>query len=227
MRILVVEDEPKVSQAVRDGFEGEGCRVTLAQTGEEGFFLAQTEPFDVIVLDRMLPGRDGLEILGSLRARGVKTPVLVLTAKDAVEDRVAGLDSGADDYLVKPFAFAELAARTRALARRRKMDDVLPLRIADLELDLRLRRATRAGRPLHLTVRELELLEVLFKNLGHVVPRDLLAREIWKETARSSTIDNVIDVHVARLRKKLDDPFPVKLLQTVRGLGFLLEPRSA
>jgi len=227
MHILVVEDEAKVARALKEGLEREAYEVTVARTGEEGYYLLGARPFDLVVLDLMLPGRDGLEILGSLRARGVKTPVLVLTAKDAVEDRVAGLDSGADDYLVKPFAFAELAARTRALARRRKMDDVLPLRIADLELDLRLRRATRAGRPLHLTVRELELLEVLFKNLGHVVPRDLLAREIWKETARSSTIDNVIDVHVARLRKKLDDPFPVKLLQTVRGLGFLLEPRSA
>ena len=226
MRILVVEDERKVSQAVQQGLEGEGCRVTTAETGEEAFYLAQTEAFDVIVLDRMLPGRDGLEILSTLRARGVRTPVLMLTAKDAIDDRVAGLDAGADDYMVKPFALAELAARTRALARRRKLDDAAPLELADLELDLRRRRASRSGQPLSLTVRELEILEIMLRNLGHVVPRELLAREIWKDLSRSSSLDNVIDVHVARLRKKLDDPFPVKLLHTVRGLGFVLEART-
>jgi DNA-binding response OmpR family regulator len=226
MRILVVEDERKVSQAVQQGLEGEGCHVTTAETGEEAFYLAQTEPFDVIVLDRMLPGRDGLEILSTLRARGVRTPVLMLTAKDAVEDRVAGLDAGADDYMVKPFAFSELAARTRALARRLKLDDASPLQYADLELDLRRRRATRSGRPLNLTIRELEILELMLRNVGHVVPRELLTREIWREYSHSSSLDNVIDVHVARLRRKLDDPSPVKLLHTVRGLGFVLEVRS-
>jgi len=227
MRILVVEDERKVSYAVRSGFEDEGSTVTVAETGEEGFFLAQTESFDVIVLDRMLPGRDGLEILASLRAHGIRTPVLLLTAKDSVEDRVAGLDSGADDYLVKPFAFAELAARTRALVRRGKREDASRVEVADLVIDLRLRRATRAGQALHLTVREFELLEVLQRNLGHIVPRELLARELWEENGRTASINNVIDVHVARLRKKLDDPFPTKLLHTVRGLGFLLEERPA
>jgi DNA-binding response OmpR family regulator len=226
MRILVVEDEPKVSHALRSGFECEGFAVTLAETGEEAFFLAQKECFDVIVLDRMLPGRDGLEILSTLRTRGVRTPVLVLTAKDSIEDRVAGLDSGADDYLVKPFAFAELAARTRALVRRGKMDVAVRLEIADLVIDLRLRRVTRAGQALHLTVREFELLEILLRNLGHVVPRELIAREVWEESGRTASLDNVIDVHIARLRKKLDDPFSTKLLHTVRGLGFLLEERS-
>jgi two-component system copper resistance phosphate regulon response regulator CusR len=227
MRILVVEDEHKVAQAVQSGLEREGYSIALAETGEEGFFLAQSQSFDVIVLDRMLPGRDGLQILATLRERGVRTPVLILTAKDAIEDRVAGLDSGADDYLVKPFAFAELLARIRALLRRGRMDPVQRLQLADLEMDLALRRATRGGQALHLTLREFELLEFLLRSRGHVVPREVLAREMWKETSRTGSLDNVIDVHISRLRKKLDDPFALKLLHTVRGLGFVLEERSA
>ena len=226
MRILVVEDERKVAVAVQSGLEREGYQVALAETGEEGFFLAQAQAFDLIVLDRMLPGRDGLEILSTLRERAIHTPVLVLTAKDAVEDRVAGLDSGADDYLVKPFAFAELLARIRALLRRGRMDQVLRLKLADLEMDLVLRRATRRGELLHLTAREFELLEFLLRNQGHIVPRESLAREVWRETARAASLDNVIDVHVGRLRKKLDDPFPAKLLHTVRGLGFVLGEKA-
>jgi len=226
VRILVVEDERKVAVAVQSGLEREGYQVALAETGEEGFFLAQAQAFDLIVLDRMLPGRDGLEILSTLRERAIHTPVLVLTAKDAVEDRVAGLDSGADDYLVKPFAFAELLARIRALLRRGRMDQVLRLKLADLEMDLVLRRATRRGELLHLTAREFELLEFLLRNQGHIVPRESLAREVWRETARAASLDNVIDVHVGRLRKKLDDPFPAKLLHTVRGLGFVLGEKA-
>jgi DNA-binding response OmpR family regulator len=226
MRILVVEDERKVAQAVQAGLEREGYQIALATTGEEGFFLAQSQTFDLIVLDLMLPGRDGLEVLGTLRGRAVYTPVLVLTAKDGIEDRVRGLDSGADDYLVKPFAFAELLARIRALLRRGRMDHVVRLKLADLELDVVLRRATRANQHLHLTVREFELLEFLLRNQGQIVAREMLAREVWKETVRADSLDNVIDVHVGRLRRKIDDPFPVHLLHTVRGLGFVLGERT-
>jgi DNA-binding response OmpR family regulator len=227
MRILVVEDEHKIAQSLQTGLEQEGYAVALAGTGEEGFFLAQSQEFDLILLDRMLPGRDGLEILATLRERGVHTPVLVLTAKDAIEDRVNGLDAGADDYLVKPFAFAELLARVRALLRRGRKETTFKLHIGDLEMDLVGRRAIREGKVLHLTVREFGLLEFFLRNQGHIVPRETLAREVWKETSRADSIDNVIDVHVSRLRKKLDDPFAVKLLHTVRGLGFVLEERPA
>ena len=227
MQLLVVEDERKVAEALQTGLEQEGYRIMVAGTGEDAFFLAQAHRFDLIVLDLMLPGRDGLKILVTLRARRIHTPVLVLTAKDTVEDRVAGLDSGADDYLVKPFAFAELSARIRALLRRGRGNDVVRFKLADLEMDLNLHRATRGGRVLPLTVREFDLLEILLRNLGHIVPREMLVRELWKESARASSLDNVIDVHVARLRKKLDDPFPVKLLHTVRGLGFVLEEKPS
>ncbi len=226
MRILIVEDERKVAQAVQSGFEHEGHDVTLAETGEEAFFLAQSEPFDLIILDRMLPGRDGLQIVSTLRTRSILTPVIMLTAKDALQDRVDGLDAGADDYLVKPFAFAELAARSRALLRRGRLDSARSLKIADLEMDLAAHRVTRGTHALHLTAREFKLLEVLLRNVGSVVPRELLVRDVWKESGRTDSLDNVIDVHVARLRKKLDDPFPVKLLHTVRGLGFQLEERA-
>src|SRR5215467_11131385 len=191
VRILVVEDELKVARALREGLEGERYQVIVARTGEDGFFLANAETFDLVVLDLMLPGRAGLEILGAFRRRGLQTPVLILTAKDAVDDRVHGLDSGADDYMVKPFAFAELLARIRALLRRGRTDQVLRLKVADLEIDLVLRRTTRAGQVLHLTVRESELLEFLLRNQGHIVPRETLAREVWKETVRADSLDNV------------------------------------
>jgi DNA-binding response OmpR family regulator len=226
LRILVIEDEPKVAGVVQAGLEREGFQTAVAGTGEEGFFLAQSQSFDLMVLDRMLPGRDGLEILGTLRERGIHIPVLVLTARDAVEDRVAGLEAGADDYLVKPFAFSELLARIRALLRRGRTDQVVRIKLSDLEMDLVLRRATRAGQLLHLTVREFELLEFLLRNRGHIVSRAMLAREVWRETARASSLDNLIDVHVGRLRKKLDEPFATPLLHTVRGLGFRLEERA-
>ena len=222
MRILVVEDERKVAGALKSGLEVDGYDVALAETGEEGFLLASQQTFDLVVLDVKLPGRSGLEILATLRKRGVHWPVLILTARDTIEDRVVGLDAGADDYLVKPFAIAELLARIRALVRRGRMDQVLKLKLADLEMDLVLRRSTRAGRALHLTVRESELLEYLLRNHSHIVSREMLARDVWKETGRVTSFDNVVDVHIARLRKKLDDPFPSKLLHTVRGLGYTL-----
>ena len=226
MRILVIEDEPKVGRALQEGLEAEDCQVKLARTGEDGFFLASTESFDVMVLDIMLPGRDGIEILRTLRAKGMRVPVLLLTARDAVEDRVAGLDAGADDYLVKPFAFAELSARIRALLRRGKPEAAAPLRIGGLEIDPAARLATRGGQRLDLTAREFDLLEYLVRNQGRVVSREVLARDVWKETARATPIDNVIDVHVARLRRKVDDQFDRKLVHTVRGVGFTVRDEA-
>ena len=220
MQILVVEDEPKVGAALQQGLEGEGYAVTLAQTGEEGFFHASARAFDLIVLDIMLPGSDGIEVLQTLRKQGSKTPVLLLTAKDAIEDRVVGLDAGADDYLVKPFAFAELSARIRALLRRNKVEAAGVLAICGLEVDPVRRSVLREGQRIELTAREFNLLEYLVRNHGRVVSREMLARDVWKETARATPLDNVIDVHIARLRKKVDDPFGIKLLQTVRGVGF-------
>jgi two-component system, OmpR family, copper resistance phosphate regulon response regulator CusR len=222
VRILVVEDEPKVGRALEEGLQAEGYEVTLAQTGEEGFFLASSRKFDLIILDLMLPGRDGMEVLSTLRSRGMETPVLLLTAKDAIEDRVVGLDAGADDYLVKPFAFPELSARLRALLRRGKPDAPASLKIDTLEMDLVTRTVSRGGSRIDLTVREFELLEFLLRNKGRVVSREMLARDVWKEAGRVTPIDNVIDVHVARLRRKLDDQFERKLLHTVRGVGFSL-----
>lgn len=227
MKILVVEDEPKVAGALKEGLEEEGYEITVARTGEEGFFHASSHGFDLIILDIMLPGRDGIEILQTLRRQGAKIPVLLLTAKDAVEDRVLGLDAGADDYLIKPFAFPELGARIRALLRRNKSESASALKIGDLELDPVRRTVVRDGLRLDLTVREFDLLEYLARNHNRVVSREMLARDVWKETARATPLDNVIDVHVARLRKKLDDPFQRKLLHTVRGVGFTLnEERS-
>jgi two-component system copper resistance phosphate regulon response regulator CusR len=220
MRLLVVEDEPKVAQAVRDVLVGEDYEVLVASTGEDGFSRATRERFDAIVLDIMLPVRDGLDVLTLLRARGDSTPVLILTAKDTVDDRVIGLDLGADDYLVKPFAFTELVARVRALLRRGRSAEMPHLRVAGLDIDLRTRQITRDGVALDLTTREFELLEYLVRHQGQAVSRDMLAREVWREPHRA-TLDNVIDVHIARLRKKVDAEFDTRLIQTVRGVGFM------
>ncbi|MDR5730510.1 MAG: response regulator transcription factor, partial [Terriglobia bacterium] len=199
MQILVVEDEPKVGNALREGLESEGYEVTLTRTGEEGFFQASTRAFELIILDVMLPGRDGIEVLQTLRKQGMKTPVLLLTAKDAIEDRVLGLDAGADDYLVKPFAFAELNARIRALLRRNKTETEAGLTVGRLEVDPVRRTVLREGQRIELTAREFELLEYLARNHGRIVSREMLARDVWKETARATPLDNVIDVHIARL----------------------------
>jgi DNA-binding response OmpR family regulator len=222
MRILVVEDEKKVARALREGLEAERYDVRVAGTGEEGFFLVNHEAFDCVVLDLMLPHRDGLEVLTTLRKRGLSTPVLILTAKDTVDDRVRGLDSGADDYLVKPFAIPELLARIRALLRRGRPDQVLTLRQDDLEVDLVTRKVARAGQAIDLTVKEFEVLDYLLRHAGRVVSREMLTREVWRVAARATPFDNVIDVTIARLRRKIDDPFAGKLLHTVRGVGFVL-----
>jgi len=222
MRVLVVEDEVKVANALREGLEGEKFEVIVERTGEGAFFRVNTESFDVILLDLTLPGRDGLEILQALRQRGVKTPVLVLTARDSLQDRVTGLDAGADDYLIKPFAFAELLARIRALVRRGRVAETPRLLVGDLEMDLVTRKVTRNAQPVELTVREFELLEYLLRYHGQVVSRETLARDVWKETARTTPLDNVIDVHIARLRRKVDLDQSIKLIHTVRGVGFML-----
>jgi two-component system copper resistance phosphate regulon response regulator CusR len=227
VRILVVEDERKVARALREGLEAEHYDLRVAATGEEGFFLVNHETFDLVLLDLMLPRRDGIEVVRTLRKRGLQTPVLILTAKDTVEDRVHGLDSGADDYLVKPFAFPELLARIRALLRRGRADQVLRLQRGDLEMDLVTRKITRAGRPLDLTAKEFEIVEYLLRHGDGVVSREMLARDVWQVTARATPLDNVIDVTIARLRRKLDDPFEVKLLHTVRGVGFVLREGRA
>jgi len=218
----VIEDEPKVARALAEGLEAEHYEVAVAATGEEGFFRIAAETFDLVLLDLMLPRRDGLDILATMRRRGIQTPVLILTAKDAVEDRVIGLDGGADDYLVKPFAFPELLARIRAIVRRGRTDQVLRLKAADLEMDLVLRCAFRRGETLELTPREFQLLEYLMRHHQQVVSREMLARDVWKETARSAVLDNLIDVHIARLRRKLDQGHPMKLIHTLRGVGFVL-----
>jgi DNA-binding response OmpR family regulator len=227
LRILVVEDEKKVALALQKGLESEHYEVQVALTGEEGFFLLSERPFDLVVLDLMLPGRDGIEILRTLRKTHDRTPVLILTARDTIEDKILGLDLGADDYLVKPFAFPELSARIRALLRRGRSDQVLKLKLADLEMDLVKHTAVRGKQPLLLTAREFALLEFLLRHQGHVVTRDMLAREVWKETERATPLDNVIDVHIGRLRRKIDEPFRDKLLRTVRGVGFILSEESS
>jgi two-component system copper resistance phosphate regulon response regulator CusR len=222
MRILIVEDDVKTAGALADGLGRGGFSTAVAHTGEEGFFLLTTEAFDLVLLDWMLPGRSGLEILKSLRARGVKTPILLLTARDAVDDRVQGLESGADDYLVKPFAFPELIARIRSLLRRAGPPESSTRALGDLAVDLEARRVSRAGQPLELTPREFDLLVYLLCQAGQVVTREMLARDVWREANRLTPLDNVIDVHIAHLRRKVDEGRPVKLIHTLRGVGFTL-----
>jgi len=225
VRILVIEDEKKVANALREGLEAEHYEITIAATGEEGFFLASQGSFDLLLLDLMLPRRDGIDVLATLRKCGNQTPVLILTAKDTVEDRVIGLDQGADDYLTKPFAFSELLARIRALFRRGRMDQILKLRHEDLEMDLVTHKVSRATQCLELTTKEFDLLEYLMRHSGNVVSREMLARDVWHATTRATPLDNVIDVTIARLRRKIDERYERKLLHTVRGLGYILSGR--
>lgn len=227
MNILVIEDEKKVALALQKGLESEDYDVHVALTGEEGFSLLCSRDFDLVVLDLMLPGRDGMEILRTLRGSDARTRVLILTARDTVEDKILGLDLGADDYLVKPFAFPELTARIRALLRRGRGDEASKLKLADLDMDLIKRAVVRGEQAIPLTTMEFEILEYLLRNQGHVVTRGMLAREVWKETERSTPLDNVIDVHIGRLRKKVDEPFKGKLLHTVRGVGFILSEKAS
>ena len=220
--MLVVEDERKIAGVLAEALTADHYEVVLAGNGEDGFFRASAEAFDLVVLDVMLPGRSGFEILRALRQRRIHTPVLMLTARDGIDDRVMGLDLGADDYLVKPFAVPELLARIRALLRRGRPADSLRLKAADLELDLVSRRAMRGERALELTVREFELLEYLLRHQGHLVSREMLAHDVWREPRRATPLDNVIDVQMTRLRKKVDVHGAARLIHTVRGVGFVL-----
>ena len=227
MRTLLIEDDVKTARALKSGLAGEGFETCVARNGEEGFFLLSTESFDLVVLDWMLPGRDGLEVLKALRTGGKRTPVLLLTARDAVEDRVAGLNAGADDYLVKPFAFVELVARLRALIRRTGSEEPRLWNIADLSLDLHARRVTRGNREIALTPREFDVLAYLATHQGAPVTRRMIGRDVWREPNRATSLDNVIDVHLAHLRRKIDDGQPVRLIHTIRGVGFVLRTEPA
>jgi DNA-binding response OmpR family regulator len=219
-RVLVIEDERKILRGLERGLEADGYEVTAAATGEEGYRLATTQPFDCLVLDLLLPGRDGLQILADLRRTGNRVPVLILTARDAVEDRVVGLDAGADDYLVKPFAFAELLARLRVLLRRERAERQTVLQADDLEVDLLERRACRGGTEVPLTQREFEVLAYLVRHKNAIVTRDMLGREVWREPDHALT--NVIDVYINQLRRKVERPGQRPLIHTLRGLGYSL-----
>jgi DNA-binding response OmpR family regulator len=222
-KILIIEDDRRMSAALVAGIEAAGYEVLAASSAEEGFFLLHRTHPELLLLDLTLPQRNGLDVLKQIRSEGIGVRVLILTSHNSVEDRVAGLTTGADDYLWKPFSFPELMARIDALLRRFLPSSApILLQIGDLGIDTRTRTATRSGARLDLTSREFDLLLYLAENRGRTVSREMLARDVWRETSRYTPINNVIDVQIARLRRKMDDPFAVKLLQTVRGLGFSL-----
>ena len=222
LRILVIEDDEKIGATLMEVFAREGYEATLSTTGEDGFFLWSTGRFDLVVLDIGLPGRDGLEILTARRKMQHDCLVLILSAHDRIDDRVRGLAAGADDYLVKPFAVAELLARIQALLRRGAGNATLRLNVKDLHVDLVTRKVERGGRRLELTAREFDLLEYLMRHAHTTVSREMLAHDIWKDVGRATPLDNVIDVHIARLRRKIDGPNLTRLIHTVRGVGFCL-----
>ncbi len=222
MKILIVEDEPKAGEYLRQGLGEAGFVVDLAHNGNDGLHLALQGTYDLVILDVMLPGLNGWQVLQSMRQHGLQMPAMFLTARDQVEDRVKGLELGADDYLIKPFSFAELLARVRTILRRgRSGTESTTLRVADLELDLLRRRVTRAGKRIDLTAKEFGLLELLMRRSGEVLPRSLIASQVWDMNFDSDT--NVIEVAMRRLRIKIDEGQDVKLIQTVRGMGYVLE----
>ena len=222
MRVLLIEDDRKAAKLVAKGLQEEGFVVDVALTGEEGEEQATVNEYDVIVLDWLLPGKDGIAVCRALRARDVSTPILMLTARDSLADRVSGLSTGADDYLTKPFGFAELVARIRALLRRSRLVRAAVLRVADLTLEPATRRVTRAGISLALTSKEYAILEVLMRTPGEIVSRTRLVERVWDEA--SEVIDNLVDAHVSHLRKKIDRGGSVPLIHTVRGFGYRLGP---
>jgi two-component system, OmpR family, copper resistance phosphate regulon response regulator CusR len=224
MKLLIVEDEHKTAAYLSRGLEENGFVVDVTHRGEDGAHLARTAAYDAIILDVMLPGRDGWSIIEELRRGEIETPVLFLTARDAIHDRVKGLELGADDYLVKPFAFSELLARLRSILRRGRAKPLPSLRVADLELDAVRHRVMRSGRPLDLTPKEFQLLSLLLRRTGEVLSRTLIAEEVWDINFDSDS--NVVEVHMRRLRSKVDEPFDRKLIHTVRGVGYVLEERG-
>jgi two-component system copper resistance phosphate regulon response regulator CusR len=227
-RILVVEDDRRMADSLVSGLTGYGYQVSLARTGEEAFFLVHSTQPDLVLLDLTLPKRGGLEILAQIRAEQLPTRVLILTSHNSVDDRVTGLNSGADDYLGKPFSFPELLARVASLLRRLPAPPrSASLQIADIHIDTKAHLVSRSGTPIDLTPREYDLLLYLLEHRNQAVSREMLAKDVWRETSRFTPIDNVIDVQMARLRRKIDDPFTTKLLLTLRGVGFILrEPEQ-
>jgi DNA-binding response OmpR family regulator len=220
MRILLVEDNHRLNQSLKLGLMDDGYAVDSAFDGLEGEEMAMLTPYDAIILDIMLPGKDGLAVCHDLRDRRIRTPILMLTARDAVEDRVKGLDSGADDYVVKPFAIDELRARLRALMRREGTERGGVIRVGDLTLDPALHQVERAGRPIELTAKEYALLEYLMRNANRLITREMAEAHVWSYDYDGAS--NVVDVYIRRLRRKIDDPFDMKLLETVRGSGYRL-----
>lgn len=222
MKILIVEDEIKAGEYLRQGLSEAGFNADLVHTGVDGLHMAQTGDYDLLILDVMLPGMDGWQVLRSLRRNSLEMPVLFLTAKDHVDDRIKGLELGADDYLIKPFSFAELLARVRTILRRGRVGtEVTVLQVADLELDLLRRRISRSGKRIDLTTKEFGLLELLMRHQGEVLPRSLIASQVWDMNFDSDS--NVIEVAIRRLRAKIDGTYDTKLIQTVRGMGYVLE----
>jgi two-component system copper resistance phosphate regulon response regulator CusR len=224
VKILVVEDEPKAAAYLGQGLRENGFVVDVAEQGIDGVHLGATGDYDLIILDVMLPGRDGWAVMTELRGQGVDTPVLYLTARDAIHDRVRGLEMGADDYLVKPFAFSELLARMRTILRRGRAREQVVHRVTDLEIDAPRHKAVRGDKVLDLTPKEFLLLALMVRRTGDVLSRTLIAEQIWDMNFDFDS--NVVEVHVRRLRQKVDDPFPTKLIHTVRGVGYVLEDRS-
>lgn len=225
MRLLIVEDERKTSEYLKQGLSEAGFTVDMANRGDEGLHLATQETYDILILDVMLPGLSGYALLQALRERGDATPVLLLSARDLVEDRVHGLELGADDYLVKPFSFAELLARIRTLLRRGRSLESNEIQVADLHINFLKRRVTRAGQRIDLTAKEFALLELLVRRKSEVLPRSLIASQVWDMNFDSDT--NVVEVAIRRLRSKIDDPSALKLIRTVRGMGYVLEDPQA
>ncbi|NPV81401.1 MAG: response regulator transcription factor [Firmicutes bacterium] len=221
MRVLIVEDEPKIAAFIKQGLEEEGYAVDVAQDGESALDYAESAQYDLLILDIMLPKKDGISVCQELRKRGIKTPILMLTARDTIDDRVEGLDAGADDYLVKPFAFRELLARLRALLRRPREVTPARLQAGDLILDTATRRAERGGRVIDLTLREYALLELLMRHKGQVLSRTQIAEHVWNFDFYSES--NIVDVYIRYLRQKIDADFQPKLIQTVRGVGYKID----
>ena len=220
MRILVIEDDRKAADLLATGLREEGLIVDVASTGEAGDEMASVNTYAVIVLDWLLPDRDGLDVCRVLRRRGVSTPILLLTARDALEDRVMGLDAGADDYLMKPYGFSELMARIRALLRRSELSRPVVLRVADLELDTVSQRVARGGEPIDLTAKEYAILEVLMRHAGAVVPRNAVTEHVW--VSELDMGPNLLEVHLSRLRRKLDHGRRPPLIHTIRGRGYMI-----